>query len=178
MTMGDLETAGPGGEPSEPERELAELATEIKADLRAAKESRWEELGRFRAAGEKLRRARVVCPHGEWEDWLRENFEMSDKTARRYIQFAETDVTSDLEEREKLWRRINGNPPRKGKRKRQEAAPEPEGMVVVLPYRAFVKTNLLARRSGRDPDVVVAEAVDEKYEREAPKWSKRSGSPG
>ncbi len=40
-----------------------------------------------RAAGELLLEAKDTVLHGEWQDWLEANFEGSERTARRHINF-------------------------------------------------------------------------------------------
>jgi len=37
-------------------------------------------------AGKLLIEAKKLCEHGRWNQWLDENFEMSDRTARRYMK--------------------------------------------------------------------------------------------
>ena len=40
-------------------------------------------------AGDGLTEAKSVLAHGQWDGWLSENFELSDRTARLYMQLAE-----------------------------------------------------------------------------------------
>ena len=40
--------------------------------------------------GDKLIEAKALVPHGEWEQWLADNIEMSSRTARNYMQLAKT----------------------------------------------------------------------------------------
>jgi hypothetical protein len=90
-------------------RELDRLVAEIKDDLRAADESAWERLRRYRAAGEGLTRAKRLVRHGKWDDWLKGNFGLSDRRARQLMAFAKTDVTSVLGDQEAKWRKASGN---------------------------------------------------------------------
>jgi hypothetical protein len=43
----------------------------------------------YRAAGEKLLEAREQLKRGEWEPWVKRNFEISLSTAKRYMDYAE-----------------------------------------------------------------------------------------
>ena len=85
------------------------LIEEIRADLRRAKQSRWDILARYRSAGKNLSTAKELVGHGGWERWLEINFSLSDRTARRYMEFSITDAASDLDEEEKNWRGICGH---------------------------------------------------------------------
>lgn len=39
--------------------------------------------------GKRLNQAKELVPHGEWQNWLRDNFQLSYATAARFIQCAE-----------------------------------------------------------------------------------------
>ena len=51
--------------------------------------------------GKRLMQAKKMLKHGEWEKWLERNFELSDRTARRYMAIAEkfgkTDTVSEID---------------------------------------------------------------------------------
>lgn len=85
---------------------LAELASKINAAHEAGERASWKGLEHFRAAGEALLRAKAQCGHGKWLAWLEKNVSCTERQARRYMAFAKSDVTSDLESQ---WRAISGN---------------------------------------------------------------------
>jgi hypothetical protein len=105
-----------------------EVGQEIKTDLRVVEESRWRILNRYRSIGEKLNKAKEFIPHGSWTDWLKICFKMPVRKAERYMAYAKSDVTSDLEKEESKWQRICGNKPRPTNGKpRPTLPPEDDG---------------------------------------------------
>src|SRR5262245_15386897 len=80
-------------------RQLSELVSLIKEDIRQAREAA-ERAGMpyYRAAGEKLLEAKAQLTHGEWGPWLKRNFSLSDATARLYMRLAR-----ESEENEKAF---------------------------------------------------------------------------
>lgn len=64
------------------------LAPEINRLHRAASTAAQQALDHAHAAGLLLIEAKSLCKHGEWEGWLKANFEGSTRTARAYIQVA------------------------------------------------------------------------------------------
>ena len=66
-----------------PSNRLKNIEVEIK-DLK-----RKTALGMI-GIGDKLIEAKALVPHGEWEQWLSDNIEMSSRTARNYMQLAKT----------------------------------------------------------------------------------------
>jgi hypothetical protein len=106
------------------------LARQVRDDLKAGEDAARDRLRRYRSAGLTLIRAKARCPHGEWGPWLAEHVTISDRHARRLMEFAKTDVTSDLEAEEAAWTRICGNAPAdhppqlSGKRKADAAEPK------------------------------------------------------
>lgn len=46
-------------------------------------------VGEAVACGEILINAKALCKHGQWMDWLKQNAQVSDKTAQRYMRLAE-----------------------------------------------------------------------------------------
>jgi hypothetical protein len=146
--------------------DLATLAEQLKADFQAVDESRWEQLRRYRSIGEKLKAAQDLCPKGEWEKWLDDNFHQTNRQARRYIAFAaEADVTSGkmtLEEAERLWRRLSGNGSRKTRKRKSEEAPDPEpGLTAVLSalVREWIDYLIDARGNAESPEEIIHVAV-------------------
>jgi protein gp37 len=94
-----------------PADDLAALAAQIKLDLRASVEAAWERLKRYRAAGEKLLKAKEHCKgkgRGAWGTWLEANFTFTERHARRLMMYAKTDTVSVLEEEEEQWRQVIG----------------------------------------------------------------------
>jgi DUF3102 family protein len=63
--------------------ELPQLVPRIQKHLAAAKAN-------YRAAGLLLIRAKELLPHGVWGQWLKENFALTDRTARLYMELAES----------------------------------------------------------------------------------------
>jgi DNA adenine methylase len=93
----------------QPAKDLAELAARISADYQAAESSRADMLARYRRMGENLLEAKKQCKHGQWSSWLKKNVNFSERKAQRFMQFAKSDVTSDLDDQEASWQRCSGN---------------------------------------------------------------------
>ena len=68
---------------------LTALATEIRQKLTVARHHGQATLAALMDAGDRLTEAKSVLAHGQWDGWLSENFELSDRTARLYMQLAE-----------------------------------------------------------------------------------------
>jgi hypothetical protein len=70
-------------------RPLKVLASLIKEDI-ANGDAAAERAGMpyYRAAGEKLVEAKAQVPHGEWMNWVRQNFDRSHDQAHRYMMLA------------------------------------------------------------------------------------------
>jgi hypothetical protein len=64
------------------------LASEINRHHRAAETAIRAGLNHAQAAGRLLIEAKAQCPHGTWRQWLADNFEGSDRTARAYARIA------------------------------------------------------------------------------------------
>jgi len=47
------------------------------------------------AAGHRLLEAKELVPHGEWQDWLRDNVALSVRSAQRYMRLARSGLKSD-----------------------------------------------------------------------------------
>jgi hypothetical protein len=67
---------------------LTVLATEIKAKLTLARRHGQATLSALMDVGDRLMEAKKALDHGQWDDWLSDNFELSDRTARLYMQLA------------------------------------------------------------------------------------------
>lgn len=67
---------------------LTVLATEIKAKLTLARRHGQATLSALMDAGDRLLEAKEALDHGQWDGWLSDNFELSDRTARLYMQLA------------------------------------------------------------------------------------------
>ena len=39
--------------------------------------------------GKRLIQAKELVPHGDWQNWLQDNFSLTDRTARRFMQISE-----------------------------------------------------------------------------------------
>jgi hypothetical protein len=74
-------------------RRLAVLVRLIKKDLDDADEAAKQASQPFyKAAGEKLIEAKAQLRHGEWSDWLKRNFNRSERLARMYMSYAKTET--------------------------------------------------------------------------------------
>ena len=67
---------------------LGDLTDRINEEHRACRESVESALDHALAAGDLLIEAKALCCHGEWQDWLKNNFEGSDTLARSYMRIA------------------------------------------------------------------------------------------
>jgi Protein of unknown function (DUF3102) len=67
---------------------LPDLAARIRVEHRAASDKLSEALAHAMAAGDLLIEAKALVPHGGWLPWLAANVEISDRTARLYMQAA------------------------------------------------------------------------------------------
>lgn len=88
-----------------PADDLADLANAINADHEAGEQDVRRGLKRFRAAGEKLIRAKAACGAGNWLAWVRKNLRFNERRAQRYMALARTDETDE----EQQWRAICGH---------------------------------------------------------------------
>jgi hypothetical protein len=89
---------------------LAKLAERINLAHKRGQASGRKMLQEYRIAGEALLEAKEQVAHGQWLNWLKENCpNVGERQARRYMELAKTDVTTDLEEQENRWRAICGN---------------------------------------------------------------------
>jgi hypothetical protein len=86
MTNTDLAartTIIPPGEP-----DLATLAKEINAGHDAVKAAMLSGAQRAIAVGKLLLKAKALVRHGQWEDWVATNTNLSDRVAVRYMALA------------------------------------------------------------------------------------------
>lgn len=67
---------------------LSELAAAIKAEHEAIKGLLADSLTRAMAAGDWLLEAKRKVKHGDWLPWLRDNVEISERTAQAYMRCA------------------------------------------------------------------------------------------
>ncbi len=67
-------------------QKLEDLAVAINEEHRACEGAMRSTLEHARRAGEMLIHAKTDVPHGEWEAWLKDNFEGSTRTAQGYMQ--------------------------------------------------------------------------------------------
>ena len=68
--------------------QVAGIVGEIKTELAKERESLTAGLEHARRAGELLLKAKGQHGYGTWEDWLDENFELSERSAEDYIRLA------------------------------------------------------------------------------------------
>ena len=67
---------------------LSTLAEQINAEHRQAVAALNDGLEHAHRGGELLRQAKAQCPHGGFSEWLRKNFEGSERTAQMYMRIA------------------------------------------------------------------------------------------
>ena len=68
--------------------DLASLAIQINAHHEACKAAIGEAIRHAIDAGSLLIEAKAHCSHGDWKDWLAENFAGTARTAQRYMRIA------------------------------------------------------------------------------------------
>jgi hypothetical protein len=80
--------------------QVAGLVSEIKTELEKEREALSTGLEHARRAGELLLKVREEYEYGTWEEWLREHFDMSERTAQDYIRLAKhwSDIEAALKE--------------------------------------------------------------------------------
>jgi hypothetical protein len=117
-------------------RPLHVLVPLIKKDLEQGREAS-ERAGMpyYQAAGEKMLEAKGQLEHGEFGPWLTRNFELSERHARRYMEFAR--ATSNIENGRARpfstfseFMREEGGDPGYGKVVRKQAWHEPVKQVI------------------------------------------------
>jgi phage N-6-adenine-methyltransferase len=69
--------------------ELDCLTTLIRAECEAVDRALSDAVSHARVAGRLLRQAKKIVGHGGWGAWLDGNFELSDRTARAWMQLAD-----------------------------------------------------------------------------------------
>ena len=70
------------------ETRLSVLVTEINAKLTLARRHGQATLSALMDVGDRLEEAKKSLEHGQWDQWLTDNFALSDRTARLYMQLA------------------------------------------------------------------------------------------
>jgi hypothetical protein len=97
---GAAKNGHPGGD-------LSRLAEGIRDALTRADVADGERLEWYRAAGAKLIEAkRLYGPHGKWGKWLRENCELTERRAQKYMAFSKTPPGADLKGQQEQWRQV------------------------------------------------------------------------
>lgn len=76
------------------QNELKEAADEIHSRLASCRND-------YLAIGSQLRKVKAWLPHGAWGEWLRSEFDLSDRTAQRYMHASilfegKSDIVSNL----------------------------------------------------------------------------------
>jgi hypothetical protein len=76
---------------------LARLAAIANKTANKARAHAADAFANAKASGEALNKAKALCASGEWTEWLADNFEYSDRTARRFMRIASAapDVIGD-----------------------------------------------------------------------------------
>jgi hypothetical protein len=69
---------------------LTDLAARIRAEHEATSAALKSGVRHAMAAGDLLLEARQQVPHGQWLAWIKENCELSERTAQLYIRLAKT----------------------------------------------------------------------------------------
>lgn len=80
---------------------LDQLAELTKAELAALEVSYGQAMKHALKVGELLAKAKELCAHGDWLPWLKDNFELTPRSAQRYMLLAvevkaNTTLVSDL----------------------------------------------------------------------------------
>jgi len=75
-------------EDTTPGNSLEELAQAINAELRGMIDGARTTLRHAVNAGELLLKAKDQVEHGQWSEWLRENCDMSERSAQKYMRLA------------------------------------------------------------------------------------------
>lgn len=65
------------------------LASEINAEHQACMQAAGMAIEHAMRCGDLLSEAKSKCQHGEWQEWLAQNFDASPRTARAYMRLAE-----------------------------------------------------------------------------------------
>src|SRR5262249_27309324 len=79
--------------------DLVALAAEINAEHQAGEEATRRGLEHYHRAGLKLLEAKKRCGHGNWLPWLKKHCPgIPERTARRYMRFAESATVADSAE--------------------------------------------------------------------------------
>lgn len=78
------------------------LADAIRREIREANAAAISAVEHARRAGELLIEAKAACAHGEWNQWLEANVEVSDRTVRLYMQLARHWVRLSQPERQRV----------------------------------------------------------------------------
>lgn len=68
---------------------LSQRVSDIHDDLDGIKKNAIDSLRRAIRVGENLVMAKEEVPHGQWGQWLRDNFNMTERTAQRYMKLYE-----------------------------------------------------------------------------------------
>jgi hypothetical protein len=76
----------PAEAPKEPT--LDELTGRIKTALKGMADAAKDVVRRAMSAGEALNQAKAQVDHGNWGKWLKANFDMTERTAQRYMELA------------------------------------------------------------------------------------------
>jgi hypothetical protein len=88
------------------------LTRAIQADLAAVEACERERYERYRSIGHRLNLLKLMIPFGQWLPWLEGNFNWkSERTAQRYMAYANTTPASDLKGERAVWERVNGHKP-------------------------------------------------------------------
>lgn len=69
--------------------QLADLAATANEEAARGDAATRHGLKHYRSAGEALLKAKVLCGHGKWLDWLKDNVRFSARSARAYMQLAD-----------------------------------------------------------------------------------------
>ncbi len=74
--------------PAKPTVSLESLAREINRHHAVSRQAAKNAVGQALEAGDKLLAAKKLCSHGQWQKWLADNVEFSNRTARAYMRLS------------------------------------------------------------------------------------------
>ena len=78
------------------QQSLDEIASEIRVAIQVGDKAVNRGIGQYVRAGHLLFKARSLCKHGDWGNWLRKNIPYSQQRASEYMRLAKAEVEFKL----------------------------------------------------------------------------------
>lgn len=88
-------------------------ARAINAEHEKGEKAQRTSLEHYRRCGELLARKKASLKHGEWGTWLKANITFAERTARRYMTFAELAESATVADLPDLWEEAKRGKPAK-----------------------------------------------------------------